>query len=384
MKRFRFNLKKIAKKIASIALVTSFLTIACSQPNATTSIAPTVPKIANASAVIAPAKFSDRQVVVDFADRVVIPTYQTFASKTKDLRTAIEAFATNPNEQTLKAAQDAWMAARVPWEQGESFTIGPAKSYGLDAAIDTWPLDKSDVERILKSGDRITPEVVQNLQESQKGFHTIEFLLFGSEGKKAIADFTPREFDYLKAATVVLDADANKLLTAWTQGIDGRAAYRDSFATAGNNPVYPSLPDAAQEMVEGIIDSTTEVAEKKIGEPFTKKDAKAIESQYAIANPLNDFRSNLNCVKNVYFGATENHTLGKSGISAFVAKVKPDLDARVEREIKLAIAAIDEIPTPFQTAIADASAADKIKQAIAAVTTVKETFEKEVKPLIVQ
>ncbi|CAN1209811.1 Imelysin [Tumidithrix helvetica PCC 7403] len=381
MKRFRFNL---SKKVVSIALVTALLTIACSQATGINSTISTVPPIANASAKIASAKFADRQVVVDFADRVVVPTYQKFTLKTKELKTAVDAFAANPNEQNLKAAQDAWMAARVPWEQGESFTIGPAKSLGLDAAIDTWPLDKSDVEKILKSSDKITSEYVQNLQESQKGFHTIELLLFGGDGKKAIADFTPREFDYLKAATVVLDADANKLLAAWTSGVDGRAPYRDSFATAGNNPVYPSLPDAAQEMVEGIIESTTEVAEKKLSEPFTKKDPKAIESQYATANPLNDFRSNLNCVKNVYFGTTENHALGKSGLSAYVAKVKPELDARVEKEINSAIAAIDEIPTPFQTAISDPSAAEKIKKAIAAVTTVKETFEKDVKPLIVQ
>jgi putative iron-regulated protein len=375
MKRILF---RFPSKVLAIALFTFVLAIACGQPQ--------INSLANAEtiAISKTAKFNNQQVVIDFADRVVIPTYQKFTNSTKDLKSAVDALAANSSVENLKTAQDAWIAARVPWEQGESFIIGPAKSLGLDGAIDTWPLDKSDVEKILKSRDQITPAYVQNLQESQKGFHAIELLLFGVDGKKAIADFTPREFDYLKAATIVLDADANKLLAAWTTGVDGKAPYRDTFATAGSNSIYPSLPIAAQEMVEGIIESTTEVAEKKLGEPFTKKDPKAIESQYAIANPINDFRSNLTCVKNVYFGTTENHTHGKSGLSAHVIKVKPELDARVGAEIKAAIAAINEIPTPFQAAIVDPSAADKIKNAIAAVTKLKETFEQDIKPLVLE
>lgn len=375
------NFLKALIKPISLAVIVFALAIACTPQSIKTNT--DVASNSNTTSVAASKKFSDKQVVVDFTDKVVIPTYQKFTSKTKDLKAAVDILAKEPSEPNLKAAQDAWTEARVYWEQSESFTIGPAKSLGADAAIDTWPLDKGDLDKVLKSNDKLTPESIQKLQESQKGYHAIEFILFGANGKKAIADFTPREFEYLQALATVLDGDANKLLTAWVKGVDDRAPYRDSFATAGNNPIYPSLPDAVQEMIEGIIDSTTEVAEKKIGEPFKKKDPASIESQYALANPINDFRNNILCVKNVYFGGIENHKAGKSGLSAYVAKVNPNLDARVDKEIQAALDAIAQIPAPFSTAIADPAAAPKIKNAIEAVTTVKETFEKEIKPLIV-
>ncbi len=366
-----------------MSLLVSTLAIACS-PTPESKIESASPTVASKTTTAA--KFNDRQVVIDFTDKVVIPTYQKFTAKTKDLKTAVDTLAKTPNEQTLKTAQAAWIEAREPWEQGESFTIGPAKSLGLDGSLDTWPLDKNDLEKILKSSDKLTPESVKKLQESQKGYHAIEFLLFGADGKKTIANFTPRDFEYVQAVATVLDEDANKLLAAWTKGVDGKPAYREVIATAGEsgNNTYTSVQAAAQEMVEGILDSSTEVAENKLGEPFKKKDKTAIESQYAIANPINDFRNNILCIKNVYFGGIENHTPGKAGLSAYVAKVNPTLDARITQEIEAAIAAVNKIPEPFHTAISDPNAANKIETAIAAVTTVKETFEKDIKPLVIQ
>jgi len=362
----------LSKKNLGVTLVISTLAIACS---------PSQPK-----ATVPATKSIDRQVVIDFADKVVVPSYERFTAKTKDLKIAVDAFTASPTAATLKSAQQAWMDARVPWEKGESFTIGPAKSLGLDGSIDTWPLNKTDVDKVLKGSEKLTPESVTKLQDSQKGYHTIEFLLFGGNGKKVAADFTPRDLEYVKAATTVLDRDANSLLNAWTRGVDGKPAYREVFTTAGepSNTTYPTLQAAAQEMVEGILDSTTEVAENKIGEPFTKKDVTSIESQYAIANPLKDFKSNILCVKNVYFGTLEDHASGKAGLSAFVAKIDPKLDARVDQEINAALASIEAIPAPFHNAITDPSAATKIQSAIAAVTTVKETFEKDIKPLVLQ
>ncbi|AFY72350.1 Imelysin [Synechococcus sp. PCC 7502] len=380
------NFNKAIIKAIGLGVVVCALAIACTSPstisnNSNTGIESN--RVSIDQYIDQKSELKFKQVAVDFADQVVIPTYTKFTAKTTDLKIAVDKLAKSPTADNLKLAQSAWMSARVYWEQGESFTIGPAKSFGLDAAIDTWPLDQGDMQKVLNSSTQLTPATVHKLQESQKGYHAIEFMLFGANGKKAISNFTPRELQYLQALATVLDQDGQLLLTAWTKGVDDKSPYRDSFATAGDNPVYPSLTDAVQEMIEGIIDSTKEVAENKIGEPFAKKDTSLIESQYAIANPLNDFRNNILCVQNVYFGNTETHILGKSGLSAYVASVNPQLDARVDREIQAALEAIAKIPAPFYQAIADPKAAPKIKQAIDAVATLNQTFEKEVKPLIV-
>ncbi len=123
----------------------------------------------------------DPEIITHFADDVVVPTYQQMATRLGDLDTAVQAFAADRTAAKFTAAQEAWLAARTPWEQSEAFLFGPVESYGYDAAIDSWPVNRSDLDAVLASNDAFTPAYVHNLQETQKGFHTLEYLLFGRE-----------------------------------------------------------------------------------------------------------------------------------------------------------------------------------------------------------
>ena len=51
--------------------------------------------------------FDDAQVVADFADHVIIPTYAALAERATTLRVAVDALAADPTEARLGAAQDA-------------------------------------------------------------------------------------------------------------------------------------------------------------------------------------------------------------------------------------------------------------------------------------
>ena len=99
-------------------------------------------------------------VVNDFATQVIIPTYQQLATEADTLLTRVNTFVETPTAETLQAAQEAWIAARFPWEQGEAFAFGPADSFGYDADLDDWPVNETDVNAILNSNDELTPEYV--------------------------------------------------------------------------------------------------------------------------------------------------------------------------------------------------------------------------------
>ena len=62
---------------------------------------------------------------------------------------AVAALRENPGDATLGAACEAWIAARLPWEASEGFLFGPVDFNGYDPALDTWPVNRTDLEGVI-------------------------------------------------------------------------------------------------------------------------------------------------------------------------------------------------------------------------------------------
>jgi predicted lipoprotein len=324
--------------------------------------------------------FSDRQTISDFADDVVVPTYVELASRGDALATAVEALAADPSEANLSAARAAWVATRVPWEQSEAFLFGPVEANGYDPAMDSWPVNQTDLDAVLASGDELSPAYVSGLNETQKGFHTIEYLLYGDGGSKTAAALTPRELDYLVALTTELVGVTHTLADSWTTG---DRPYREVFVSAGmpGNTVYPSLSAAAQEIINGMIGICDEVANSKIAAPYDAHDPNLVESQFSF-NSLIDFQNNLHSVENAYLGHLAGGT-GK-GLTVLIAAKDPALDTKVKSELADAIAALGAIDVTFPEAIVMAAYDERIEDAQAKINLLKATLETEVKPLVLE
>jgi len=319
--------------------------------------------------------FTDQQVIVDYADAVVIPTYQLLAQRAQALDTAGATLAASPTETTLIAAREAWAAMRQPWEQSEAFLFGPVSANGWDPAMDSWPLNRTDLEAVLASGDALTAAYVRNLPETQKGFHTIEYLLWGVDSTKRAAQLTARELEYLRALTAELVAITRDLHASWNAGAAGQGAYREVFVTAGaGSTAYPSLTAAAQEILGGMSGICDEVANGKIADPADARDPDLVESQFSF-NSIIDFQDNLRGVRNVYLGGVQLAGTQGRGLADVVAAVDPALDARFRAELDAAIAAIGAIPSPFRTAIQDPANDAVIDDAQRAIRTVQASID---------
>ena len=330
------------------------------------------------------AGFDDKQVIADFADKVVVPTYERLADKAVELQTAVGALADAPDAAKLTAAQAAWVAARAPWEQSEGFLFGPVDTFGIDPALDTWPLDETALKGVLASGDALTPAYVATLTDSQKGFHTMEYLLFGIDSAQTVADLDARELEYLEAIAGDFVALTARLATSWTDGdAELTTPYRDLFATAGEagNQAYPSLGAAAQEIVQGMSGICDEVANGKIADPYDAHDPFLEESQFS-HNSLIDFQNNMRSVQNAYLGSVPDAGTSGRGLTAWVMVKAPALDAQIKAEITAAIAAIAAIPGPFSTAIVTESSYPLVEAAQAAIRKLQDTLDNELLPLL--
>lgn len=326
--------------------------------------------------------FADRQILVDFVDQVITPTYEELATRSADLSTAIDAFVADPNESTLQTAREAWLAARSPWEQSEAFAFGPADSLGYDADLDDWPVNEVDVVAVLESQDNLSEDYVETLQTTQKGFHSIEFLLFGLDNDKPLSDFTPRELQYLQIITTAFEGTANELLSSWTEGVNGNPPYRDEFVNAGDSSnAYPTLSAAAEEMVQGIIALLDELANAKMDEPLQAQNPFLLESRFSQSS-LRDFEFNLQSVQNAYLGQVPATQTGGKGLNEFVASVSPELDQQIQQSLETAFAALAEIPEPIEQTLCDAEAAPSVTAARDSVLMLLALFEQQVLPLV--
>ncbi len=126
-----------------------------------------------------------QDIVDNFVDAVVIPTYKSLKERNEALYQSVVKFKNSPSDANFANACNAWLEAREPWEKSEAFLFGPVDALGLDPNMDSWPLDQDNIVQILNSGnydnldwsdgdDDDTIEAVQSV----RGFHTLEFLLF--------------------------------------------------------------------------------------------------------------------------------------------------------------------------------------------------------------
>jgi putative iron-regulated protein len=287
------------------------------------------------------------QVIQNYARNVIFNTYTDLAEQTKILRASTAELQFDTTDKNLSQAKNAWRNARRPWEQSEAFLFGPVDTEELDPALDSWPINATDIQNVLKnSGTPLTTEAVGAFEPTLKGFHVIEYLLFGSDGNKTASELTTRELAYLVAAANVLSNDAHALAKAWNPN-DGNFLSVFSQAGAGST-TYPSLAAALHEMVEGMIVIADEVGNGKLSRPLTEQNANFVESRFS-SNSRSDFMNNIRGLRNVYTG---NYLLSEgSGLSALVKSINPALDEAINNQIEKAIAAIYAIPQPFAESI---------------------------------
>ncbi|MDR2223833.1 MAG: imelysin [Flavobacteriaceae bacterium] len=287
-------------------------------------------------------------VISDLTGSVITETYRDLNDKANALKKAINNFISSSTDANLELAKQAWIETRKPWEQSEGFLYGPVENDGIDPAMDTWPVDVEAMNNILKSNQNITASLISSNNEA-RGFHLIEFLLWGENGTKKAVEITNRQKDYLKAAAEDLQHNTQFLYDQWK--VDG-GNYAAVFNNAGlNSNKYPSKSAALEEIVEGLITIADEVSTGKIEDPLNPEGNSPFpekeESRFS-NNSKRDFADNMRSIENIYLG---KYNKSVKGLSEIVSKDNKALDNEIKVAITESIKAIESIPGTFTEAI---------------------------------
>jgi putative iron-regulated protein len=289
------------------------------------------------------------QVISQFVSVVANPNYVEIQAKSVALQTAVTALIATPNAANLATAQNAWKATRAPWELCEGFLFGPVEDNDYDPTMDSWPLNKTDVDLLLRSTASVDLTAVDALEGTSKGFHGIEYIIFGPGGTKKATDITDREKLYLASTTQSLVNTTTALRDSWATD---KGNYSASVTTAGKgSAVYKSRKELFKAMVGAMAAICEEVGTGKMEEPYANRDSTLDESSFS-HNTTTDFINNIKGILNVY-NCTYNGATGNASLSTLVAAKNASLDAKIKTQYNTVLAKFALITTTFEKAVTD-------------------------------
>jgi len=338
--------------------------------------------IANTSCNKAPtsnetlAEFStiEKEVLEDFTNKLAIATYLQLSVDANNLQSALTNLNNNTTDSSLAESKKAWLALREVWEHCEGFLFGPIEDFDFDPNMDTWPTDYGQLDSLIASSNALKVNNIQNLTLSLRGFHPLEYILFGNHGSKKAAEITQKQKQYMLSLSADIANSCNALYLSWTSA---PTLFSNQLIYAGTSSSrYTTRKDAFITIVSGMINICDEVANGKMKDPFDAKDAQTVESPYS-GNSLADFKNNIIGLQKVYLGVN-----GGRGIRDLVAAKNKSLDILITNQIIAAINSFSNITDYYEVAIFTQRV--QVQQTMQTLNTLHQTIENQLLPFIQQ
>ena len=352
--------------------------------------------VALATALASPALAADvtpEAVVNTYAD-IALAKYEDSLATAKALDAAVDSFLASPSAEGLQAAKDAWLAARVPYQQTEAYRFGNAIVDDWEGRVNAWPLDEGLIDYVDASygtesdennlytanvianpeieingekvdASEITPEFLsETLQEAGEietnvatGYHAIEFLLWGQDlngtdagsGERPWTDFSTsecthghceRRAQYLASATTLLVSDLEEMVANWEEGGEARKEV-PADPTAGLSAILTGMGSlsygelAGERMKLGLL----------LHDPEEEHDC---FSDNTDKSHLYDAMG----IQNVYLGSYERvdgTTVSGPSISDLVAAKDADTDVELKAKLQATMDAMQAMATRADT-----------------------------------
>jgi putative iron-regulated protein len=239
----------------------------------------------------------EEQDVLSNYTNMAAAVYGDSLTTAQRLQQAVRTLVAEPSAQNLQDARDAWLSARVPYQQSEVFRFGNPIVDEWEGKVNAWPLDEGLIDYVDASGTaptegydenpaanlnvianptlsisgtqidatNITPELLSDVLHEANGaeanvatgYHAIEFLLWGQDlgpydataGQRPWTDYATgddctndncdRRGAYLQAATDLLVADLEYMAAAWAPEGAARTEVMDD--PAGINRILTGM-----------------------------------------------------------------------------------------------------------------------------------------------
>ena len=337
------------------------------------------------------------EVVANYAN-IAAAKYGDSLTTAQTLQSAVNALVDTPTAEALQAAKEAWLAARVPYQQTEVYRFGNAIVDDWEGKVNAWPLDEGLIDyvdvsyggpsdentlaalnivaspKFMLSGTEIdatniTPSLLaETLHEADgveanvaTGYHAIEFLLWGQDlnghgvgaGNRPWTDYAAQDIctndncdrrgEYLIAATDLLVSDLEYMSAQWSHDGPARAALGEN-TDAGLAAILKGM---------GSL-SYGEVAGERMRLGVMLNDPEEEHSCFA-DNTHNDHYYDGLGVQNIYRGEyirVDGTLVSGPSLSDLVTETDPALDAEMQAKLSTTMMSLGRIKTAAEAGFA--------------------------------
>lgn len=366
---------------------------------------------------------SRQDVLGDLADEVIIPAYDSFLNSSSSLAESVsdlcaflasnegvseraggatgtdgevgmseEAGTANSDaaaEGALSSVHEALEASRASWSFSEAMWVGPVMERRSRAVID-WDIDAEQIEaRIADTSFALTADnLASRVGADERGLSAVEYVVGSpSAPETAIAKLAnPRYCEYLAAATQVVAAEAELLVSDWTTSFEDGPPYR----TVLSDPDGSGIDD----IVNGAFNLLRKTSDMEL-RPAANGDLDAVkEGPQGLG--VADIKEHLAGIRAVLIGdirqdgsnsgetqrnsTQEDNSQGDStqedGPKGLSQLLGDDITDRLAARLDAADAAVSAITPPLRTAVAENP--DSLSEAYEALKDLQMTISTEV------
>ena len=331
------------------------------------------------------------EAVVDHYVRLAHERYRDALRGAERIDAAFQAFLADPNPETHAAAKAAWLDGHRIYSHTEVFRFGNPNVDGWESAVNAWPVDEGFLDYVHPSyvANEGNPHALENLIASHEygltdefitearegknpkegwtkdfvdaesnvatGFHAMEFLLWGqdlndpptSAGQRSHTDYLvgegcthgncSRRSEYLMHTARILRRDLVLMIDDWDPDTPTRYSKR-----------FDALPVAERldRMIVGMGSlSYGELAGERVRVALVASDQEDEQNCFSDTTHHALFHNALS-IQTLYLGthdASDGSRIEGPSLSQLVAKLDPELDAKLRAAFEVSIARAQEV-----------------------------------------
>ena len=191
----------------------------------------------SSSTTTVPAEFDRGAMLTFWADKIIIPSLESFNESLFQLLEATNSFIDNPDQEKLSQLREKWLISYKSWQFVEMFDIGKAEEIYFKNRLNLYPVNKDRVDSNIVSGsyDLDKPE-----NFTSQGFAAIDYLLFGigENDDSIVSKYLVSDSSYSKYLKDVVSKAVeltNIVKVDWEEG------YRNTFVELTDNTATSSI-----------------------------------------------------------------------------------------------------------------------------------------------
>lgn len=180
--------------------------------------------------------FNRETMLTNWADNIIIPSYEAYVASVENLVSAKNAFIAEPTASNFTQLDNAWLASYTAWQKVSMFEIGKAEESTLRDFVNIFPTSATEIEENIQSAS-------YNLElpstRDQQGFPALDYLLHGiangsTETVQVFAQSSKHQ-QYLSDVVDRINALSSEVLNDWKNG------YRESFIANSGSEASSSV-----------------------------------------------------------------------------------------------------------------------------------------------